>query len=117
MIFGMTYDFYHIGGKINACSNTSECHSYFESLKNKSNTIYVCFDDNDQTVDCKFNQTTNDNTTYVSFCVSFSSSMNPHKDFQPDINEDTIQADNFLNSINIQCENRRKYNDDIFCIF
>jgi len=114
---GMTYEFYQTG-EINHCFNTSSCHSYFESLRNRTDLMYVCFDDdNDPSERCEFNQTIDDDTTYVSFCVSFTSSIDPHKEFQFNINEDTIQADNFLNSINTQCENRRKYNNDLFCIF
>src|SRR5437870_2542416 len=65
---GMSYNFYQTG-EINFCSNTIKCYEYFEDLRHNPKVFYACFGPNDLYQNCEFNQTVNDDTIYVSFCV------------------------------------------------
>src|SRR5438067_7689675 len=95
--FGLGYRLYPVG-RIDYCSDTLNCHESFEKLRNNSEAVYVCFEPDLDDV-CRFNQTINDNTTYVSFCLIFDSVTG-----KGSVVENTIQDNDFLSSLNNQCD-------------
>lgn len=107
--FGLNYQYVPDGGY--ACSNTIECHEYFETYKNMKNIMWFCMYPSEFNNECIFNQTIDDDVSYISFCVNVTRDGDMHN-----IVANTIQANDFLDSVNNQCKNLVNYNVSVFCL-
>lgn len=97
--------------KMMTCDDTHTCYKAFKNIKHKTDVVYVYFA-TDDIENCTFNETINDNITYLTFCVNNTLAN------RDNIIANTIHVINgFTKSVNYQCENLKRYNSDVFLIY